>query len=77
MKGTSLNSLSWSNKSIKSKGQIGRILYRQLIKGTGKREGLQMKLGRGMVKILETETSTLTSDAMPKVKQCAEHLAGN
>lgn len=36
-----------------------------------------MKLGRGMVKILETETSTLTSDAMPKVKQCAEHLAGN
>lgn len=74
-----VNSLRCSNKSIKSKEKIGRILYKPLIKSTGKmnREDLQMKLGREMVKILKTETSTLTSDTMPKVKQCAEHLAGN
>lgn len=36
-----------------------------------------MKLGRGMVKILEIEILILILDVMLKVKQCVEYLVGN
>lgn len=78
VKGVYLNSLSCWNKTIKSKGHLGESHIDSWLKAQGKQtEDLQMKLGRGMVKMLETETSTLTSDTMPKVRQYAEHLAGN